>query len=218
MKDRIRSFLVFTSFGYRLATFVILPLLGIWIGHMYCKKYMMPGYLVTAFLLVPIEIMIDHFIFGGICVKDVSHLEYLKCSKRGEWVTRNALLGGMVRVLMTMLMVFVANHISMMILYPDASYGYNVILVPLALLLSSFTVIMLGATIGRFFENVSVYYLIALGGVALETGFLYLIEKHIYMGVIVSVIVSVVVGYFSLEIAMKHIKESYYDKTVKNGD
>lgn len=218
MKDRIRSFLVFTTFGYRLTVFAILPLLGTWIGHAICKKYVMPGYLMTVYLFVPIEIMIDHFIFGGICVKDVTHLEYLKCSKRGEWVTRNALLGGMVRVLLTMFLVFVANHISMQILYPDASYGYSVILVPLTLLLSSFAVIMLGATIGRFFENISVYYLIILGGVVLETGFLFLIEKHIYMGVIVSVILSMVVGYCSLAIAMKHIKESYYDKTVKNGD
>ena len=217
MKDRIRSFLVFTSFGYRLATFAILPLLGIWIGHMYCKKYMMPGYLITAFLLVPIEIMIDHFIFGGICVKDVSHLEYLKCSKRGEWVTRNALTGGMIRILLTMLIVFIGNHISMEVLYPDAGYGFNVVLVPLTLMLFSFAVIMLGATIGRFFETTSVYYLISLGAMILETACMLLLEKNIYLGVFTSLVLAGITGYFSLKIAMRHIKESYYDKTVKDG-
>lgn len=218
MKDRIRSFLVFTTLGYRILAFVVLPLLGILVGHFLTKKLMMPGYLMTAYILVPFEIMIDHFIFGGICMKDVSHLEYLKCSKRGEWITRNALAGGMVRILLTMLFVFIGNHISMEILYPDAVYGFDVVLVPLALMLSSFAVIMLGVTIGRFFETTSIYYLLSIGGAALETGFMFLIEEHLWISVIMSAVLAALTGYFSLEIAMKHIKESYYDKAVENGD
>ena len=217
MKDRIRSFLVFTTLGYRILAFVVVPVLGIWSGHLLAKKLMLPGYLMTAYLLVPIEIMLDHFVFGGICAKGVSHLEYLKCSKKGEWVVHNALVGGMVRILLTMLMVFLGNQISLQILYPDAGYSYNAVLVPIALLLSSFAVIMLGATIGRFFDSMPIYYLLATAGAALETAMMYLVEKHVYLGFALSAVLAVGMGILSEKIGMRHIKESYHDKTVTDG-
>lgn len=214
MKDRIRSFLVFTTLGYRIIAFFVIPAIGIWAGHLFTEAYMMPGYLLTAYLIVPVEIILDHFIFGGVCAKDVSHLEYLKCSKKGEWVTKNALAGGMVRILLTMGIVFLGNHISMQILYPGAAYGYNVVLVPLALLLFSFAAIMLGITVGRFFDILFVYYLLGAAGAAIVAALMFLVEKYVYAGFALSVVLAVVSGISSVKIAMRHIKESYHDKTV----
>jgi len=143
MKDRVRSFLVFTTLGYRIIAFLVIPLIGIWLGHMFAKEFMMPGYLLTAHLLVSVEIMMDHFIFGGICAKDVSHLEYLKSSKRGEWVAESALIGSAARILLTMLVVFVGNQISLFILFPNEEYTFHPVLVPIALLFCAFGVIMI---------------------------------------------------------------------------
>lgn len=217
MKDRVRSFLVFTTLGYRIIAFVVLPVLGIWIGHVLCERLKMPGYFMTAYLLVPVEIMIDHFVFGGICMKDATHLEYLKCSKRGEWVTQNALLGGMMRILGTMLLVFVGNTISMLVLYPKVSLGWEAVIAALTLLLSSFAVITLCASIGRFFETLSVYYVLGMVGTVLEIGYMDLVEEHLFIGLVVAAFAAVIIGYLSLQIAMKHIRESYYDKTVEDG-
>lgn len=217
MKDRVRSFMVFTNLGYRIIAYLAVPVLGIVIGHWVAKNMLIPGYLVTAFLLIVIEMVLDHFIFGGICAKDVTHLEYLKCSPKGERVIRNALIGGMVRSLLTMAVIFIGNQISMNVLYPELEYERYAVLVPLALLLSAFAIMMLGIIVGRFFDSLQVYYLLSIVGTVLEGFMLVLINKYWYVGFILSLVLAVGIGGLSVKIAMKRIKESYYDKTVTDG-
>jgi len=217
MKDRVRSFLVFTTLGYRILAFLVIPVIGILLGHLVTDKLMMPGYLLAAFLLPSAEIMIDHFIFGGICAKDVSHLEYLKCSKRGEWVTENALIGGMVRILLTIAVVFIGNHISLWVLYPNETYTYNVVLVPVALALSTFGVTMLIITVSRFFDMLFIHYVLATAGVISSYFMTELIANNVNAGLGIGAVLAVAGAVISVKIAMWRIKESYHDKTVTDG-
>lgn len=217
MKDRVRSFLVFTTLGYRIIAFLVIPVLGIWFGHLFAKEFMMPGYLLSAYLLVPVEIMIDHFIFGGICAKDVSHLEYLKSSKRGEWVTESALIGGIARILLTMLVVFVGNQISFFILFPNEEYTFHPVLVPIALLLCAFGVIMIFIIVSRFLDMLFAHYVLATGGALLVFKLAELIEQNVNLGLIVGAILAIAGAVVNVKVAMWRIKESYHDKTVADG-
>ena len=217
MKDRVRSFLVFTTLGYRIIAFLVIPVIGIWLGHIFAKEFMMPGYLLTVHLLVSVEIMIDHFIFGGICAKDVSHLEYLKSSKRGEWVTESALIGGMVRILLTMIVVFVGNQISLFILFPNEKYTFHPLWVLVALLLCAYGVTLLFVTVSRFLDMLFAHYVLAIGGALLMFKLAELIEKNVYLGLIVGVILATTGAIANLKVAMWRIKESYHDKTVTDG-
>lgn len=217
MKDRVRSFLVFTTLGYRIIAFGVIPVLGIWFGHLFAKEFQIPGYLLTAYLLVPVEIMIDHFIFGGICAKDVSHLEYLKSSKRGEWVTESALIGGIARILLTMFVVFVGNQISLFILFPNEEYTFHPVLVPIAALLCAFGVIMIFITVSRFVDMLFTHYTLACIGTACIYVLMAVIEMNVSYGLVAGGVLAIAGAVANVKVAMWRIKESYHDKTVADG-
>ena len=51
MKERIKSFFVFTSTGYRILAFLVLPVFGIVLGHLVAFLLAIPGYFVTIYTL-----------------------------------------------------------------------------------------------------------------------------------------------------------------------
>lgn len=218
MKDRIRSFMVFTTPEYRVLAFVIAPVIGIVFGHLVAAFFGIPGYVVTGFLLIPLELILDYLIFGGICAKEVTHLEYLKGSTKGEVIIKRALIGGMIRMLLTMGLIFIGNQISFQILYPEQKLEMNAVVMLATLLLLSYAVMMAGVMIGRFFDSLQVYYVLSLVAMAAE-GLMFIFLSEYRMPAILTAVVLVVgLTTLSVKIALKHVKESYYDKTVTDGD
>ena len=218
MKERIKSFFVFTSTGYRILAFLVLPVFGIVLGHLVAFLLAIPGYFVTIFFLMPLELILDFMVFGGICAKEVSHLEYLKGSARGKWVIKNALVGGMLQTLLILAVVIVGNHISYQILFPAQTVGTDAILIPGALLISAYAVTMGMVIVGRFFDNLNVYYLLAVVAAAVEGSVLQFLVLYRYPTIMISVILAVILSMLSVKIALKTIEESYYDKTVADGN
>lgn len=226
MKDRVKSFLVFTTPGYRILGFGIIPLLGLVIGHLVVVLLEVPGYLATVFLLIPAEIMLDFMMFGGICAKDVSHLEYLKGSLRGIGVIKNALVGGMVRTLLVLGVVLVGNQISFKILFPMRQMETGVGLNGIKLYLSAYVVILATVMVGRFFDSININYMLAMVAEAAEIMVASAMEEifsrslpaYRVMVMILLSLFAVGLSVISVKIVLKTVKESYYDKTVADGD
>ncbi len=218
MRDRIKSFFVFTSTGYRILAFLVLPVFGIALGHMVAFLLAIPGYFVTIFFIMPLELILDYMVFGGICAKEVSHLEYLKGSVRGEWVMKNALVGGMIQMLLVLAVVMLGNHISYQMLFPAQVVGMDAILIPAALLISAYAVTMGMVIVGRFFDSLNVYYILAVVAAALEGSVLQFLVLYRYPTIVISVMLAVILSIVSVKIALKKIEESYYDKTVADGN
>lgn len=226
MRDRVRSLMVFTTLGYRLLAFVGLPVLCIVIGYLTAAKLAIlsiPGYFVSAFLLVFFELMLDFMVFGGICAKDVSHLDYLKGSRRGELVIRRALTGNIVRMLVSGAVVFGVNLITYQIWGPeqgvvDLLAGWRHMELMAVLLFSACSIAIGLSVIGRFSEGLQLYYILSVVASFLEAGVLLLMVKwNLHVLLVVSVLLLVAMSVLNVQIAMRKIKESYYDKTVTDG-
>lgn len=101
MKRFLKSYLVFTSWIYRIVMFLIMPIVVIavvlYIGGAFgnFSSYRgAPGAtvcIVVMLLLPMVEIISDNWMFGGIQSKDVEQLDYLKTSGVGMRVLRRAL-------------------------------------------------------------------------------------------------------------------------------
>ena len=90
MGKKMKSYLVFTSPGYRIWTLLIFPVLlffSSWIASDW-GMYLMGSFFVF------VEILSDYWIFGGICNRQ---MEYLKTSFCGFSVLRDALAGDLIR-------------------------------------------------------------------------------------------------------------------------
>lgn len=217
MKERIKSFLVFTSAAYRVIAFAAVPVFGILFGCLVAALIGLPGYFVTVFLMISIELGLDYMIFGGICAKEVEHLEYVKCSPKGERVVRYALIGGVIRTFVTLVVVFVGNAVSARLLNLEP-VGEKETAILIFLLFSSFAVIHLTELAGRFMDSFSIYNLLMCAAMLAEALWVWFLGRQLYIGIAVSVLAAAGAGAGSVYTAMRHIKESYYDKTVTDGN
>ena len=107
MKKICRSYFVFTSLLYRIFGLVVLPA-GIPVlmelvyrtGEEYFKEALFFGYIVV------FEVFADYWLFGGVCEKGMHGLEYMKTSRNGEAVLKQALTGDCLRRGIYLLIVF----------------------------------------------------------------------------------------------------------------
>lgn len=102
MKKIIRSYLAFTSKGYRIAAVICLPLAFLILRVILTLLADDPDLYIFLFSedcmsIILLELMADRWIFGGICGKDSPRIEYLRTSGRGEQAIRNALIGDLLR-------------------------------------------------------------------------------------------------------------------------
>lgn len=97
MKKKIKSYLVFTSTGYRIWGLGVIPALlfaaTCFIFSNIVRVNSMGLYIGGYFILF-YEILSDYWLFGGICSRQT---EYLKTSLQGVSVLRGALIGDLLR-------------------------------------------------------------------------------------------------------------------------
>ena len=105
MKHRIKSYLVFTSFIYRICMFLAVPVIVTGIALWSVGRFGNAAMIFAAVLLPMVEIISDTWLFGGIQTKDMDKLDYLKTSHRGMEILRNALSMDMARNLLTAIVV-----------------------------------------------------------------------------------------------------------------
>lgn len=98
MKETLKSYLVFTSLGYRIWALIIIPLIFAGLAELLLGYDELAG-AVTGICccIVMIEIMTDYWLYGGICVKNTRSMEYLKTSVKGKVVLQKGLIMDLVR-------------------------------------------------------------------------------------------------------------------------
>lgn len=97
MKKRIKSYLVFTSFLYKIAVFLLIPVLITGISLYTETRAGLTGVFLAAVLLPAAEVLSDYWLFGGLQTNDPVKMDYLKTSCRGMWVMGNALSMDLIR-------------------------------------------------------------------------------------------------------------------------
>lgn len=215
MKERMKSYLVFSGFGYKLLVFMIVPVLLILLGTLVSILFDFPGYLLAIYLLPAIEIALDAFVFEGISSKAMIHLEYLKTSKRGITLMKNALQGGMIRILVTNAIILAANYL---LYHGRCGDIWNVkrFVTLLWFMVFMYVIIMGMIVIARCFASTQVNCYLGAASIILEL-FSVILMKNLMASFVALLIVAVMISIFSVKIVEKRIKESYYDKTVTDG-
>lgn len=212
---RIKSYLVFTSLGYRLILYLAVPLfiVGIYgwavsqtVGGSY-RSYIAP---VTAILII-VEIMADHWFLGGIQEKGAEKLDYLKTSSRGMEAMKSALILDLGRRFLEILAILGLCCLTARFLGRDVPEPVTVLVLPV---LEAYGLSVTGTIITRFGSylqnNLAVSYAAATIG-AICWG---LAATNVLPAVLLCLIMgflSVASSVLAVKIAMTRVKEGYYD-------
>lgn len=103
MKKKIKSYLVFTSFWYRICVFFLMPAALTGIGACAGSRFGQFGVLGAAMLLTIGEVLSDYWLFPGLMAKEAEKLEVLKISAMGMGILKHALILDLLRKLLTVL-------------------------------------------------------------------------------------------------------------------
>lgn len=168
MRKAIKSYLAFTSPLYKIVMFLVEPLF-FWGVSLYCAvRYEAGGGLVWGIelmlmnFLLYYEILSDYCLFGGICVKGKSRLEYLKTALGGNRMLRDGIVVNFLRRFVMVMGTFAiwtcvggdwGNLQTGMVLY--------FIITNLQTGLAFFFIVTLGVVIGRFLDGMYLQLLIA---------------------------------------------------------
>lgn len=226
MRNRIKSYLVFTGFWYRLAVFLLAPLaligLGLWIERMVWGGRMATGVIIAAVLLPIVEIVSDNWLFGGIQTKDSMRLEYLKTSGRGMDILRAALWMDLLRKFLSALGIMALCRLAgtWLAAAEGADYGFGMmdwgleagVLLYFALL--SYFVSTLGTFLSRFGDMLWINLLAGYGAAFVMLFGLILLNLAdiIFIIDIICAIFGILISVVTVRTAMKRVERSYYDK------
>lgn len=217
MKKIWKSYGVFTPTAYKIFGLAVIPciILGLIELFVYANLFS-AGISVILFFVYVVwyEVLVDYWIFGGICEKSTRSMEYLKTSLRGESTLAAGMTGDCIRRGVYMLVP------GFLLLVQKGSWRYL-----LALLIAEF-VICLTLVIIRHW-NYGVKMQLAIGGVS---GIIYAIlygscsylmdcagkrDLILKIMVVIFVIANVIINVFIVKHTVKCLRGSYYEKENK---
>lgn len=170
---RIRAYLLFTSWRYRLGIFWGLPtavLAGGLLWHRFLPVYVF-GYLMITWMIFA-ETIADRGIFNGIQSKRGYKLDFLKASPVGPVMLFQGLSGDLARRLLTA-MVCIGIGWAIRVLDTEGGWaGY------LGMVLTVYFSEILGLFLSRFTRSIILFILAAYGGIAVGN-ILYVLLGHI---------------------------------------
>ncbi|MBE5962096.1 MAG: hypothetical protein E7256_12085 [Lachnospiraceae bacterium] len=205
---KIKSYLVFTSFLYRLMMFglIHLILLGLMIVFPF-RPY------TQAVFVVFFEIMSDNWLFGGICSKDAQSMNYLKSSKKGMQVLKDGLVVNLARCLLNSSLWICIGFFYTKSQNPEAFTltTWQTVCFLGASILFTYSLCVAGITISRFFSNYWINMLISYAAMILLVLAMLFSLDATYL-VFIALVLAILVSILSLRIVLKKMKESYYDK------
>lgn len=211
MKQKIKGYLVFTSLGYRVGVFILMPLALVGIQVLFSGQAGGSGPLVV--LLLPLlEIMADNWFLGGIQEKNAENLDYLKTSFKGMKVMRSTLIMDLSRRLMTAVVVFgICFLMNRFLFNMDSQVGADLILP----VLMSYSLSVLGTLITRFqsylWVSMVVGYIAAIIGAIFFILVMFGVMKVLVINIVFAVL-AVVFSILAVKIAMARVEGGYYDK------
>ncbi len=213
MKKSLSCYLIFTPGIYRWAMFLIIPILLLGLEGMVLHVDYAILQLIMAMVLLSAEVIMDSWVFGGIAMKSGIQMEFLKTSMRGMNVLQKALSVNLIRQLVESALLFIIGgllyglHNGWDFMAEGRVVGY------VNLLLAEYSCILVSLLITRFFDglmlNAGVVYFVSL----LLALIWYLSRIASYVMLLVLVLLSVVLSVVSVQIVMKRVRKSFYDKT-----
>lgn len=216
MRDRVRSYLVFTSLLYRIIMFILVPAaligIGIAVGNIFGtgQEMLLVVGVVVGVSLTMVEIISDTWLFGGIQKKREVNLEYLKTSDRGKKVLQNALIVELVRKFL-MAVCITGISIAILICLKRTELG-GVVISLLYLVLISYFFSVLGTFIARFWDMLWINVLTCyLTGIVQALCLLVPVWSSI-AAVAVLAVLCVSISVAAVKMPLRRMEGSYYDQ------
>lgn len=211
MKQSIKGYLVFTSLGYRLAVFILMPLALVGL-HVLSASEVGGSGPINMLLLLMLEIVCDNWFLGGIQEKNAENLDYLKTSSRGMKVMRSVLVMDFARRFMTAVTVLGICFMLDKFLFQTNSQIEADLIFPV---LVSYSLSVLGTLITRFqsyfWVNMVAGYVAAIIGAVLFILVMFGVIEVFVTNIIFGVL-AVIFSILGVKIAMARVEGGYYDK------
>lgn len=212
MRQKIKSYLVFTSRGYRLVMFALVPLLLAALQAFFLKKMEGSAIPLIIMFLTAAEIMGDNWFLGGIQEKNAEKIDYLKTSGRGMKVMENALIMDFVRRFLTAAAIFgICDLLSRLLGGADEFRGLGIWLFSV---LTSYSLSALGTLFARFgsylWINILISYFAAAVGIVCCLLLMFDVSPWIFSGLLA--VLGAGISVLAVKIAMRKVKGGYYDK------
>lgn len=215
MRWKIKSYLVFTSFRYRIWVFGILPALLIGLQFLPIGEWAAMRNIATVMVLIMIEAVADYWYLGGIQDKDVEKIDYLKTSPRGMDVMRNALRFDLVRRLLAAAAVLGVSELVGWVGRERNVLGGGGIWLLLTLI--CYTLSVTATLIARFNSYLWINYLTGYVGMIIALIFYFILcvwtaRELMIILTVVFLALAVGISFLAVRVAMKKVEGSYYDK------
>ena len=215
MRWKINSYLVFTSFRYRIWVFGALPVLLTGLQFLQIGEWNVMRNIATVMALIMIETVADNWYLGGIQDKDAEAIDYLKTSPKGMGVVRNALRFDLVRKVLAAAAVLGVSEL--------VGRGGGEQHVPhgaamwLLLTLICYTLSVTATLIARFNSYLWINYLTGYIGMIIALIFYFILCVWTAWEVLivltaVFLTLAVSISFLTVRVAMKKVEGSYYDK------
>ena len=214
MMRKIKCYLVFTPFLCRLILFAVVPIaliaLQIIMASRQTWDMAMSLNMTIAFVLLEVEVFLDHWTFGAISAREGMQLTYLRTSMRGMKVLKSALGVNLIRQLLTGIVPMLLGFWCR--LRMGDRFAVACAAGSMAYLLMGYVFTVMASTIARFFDGMMLNLGIAM------IAFLIMIWAGLTVlaaptGVLVVLVpLAVLVSIISVGIAANRMKEGYYDR------
>lgn len=218
VKRCVKSYLAFTSLIYKLAIFVVMPIVMVLIS------LGLDGYnnWVVMLCLPVYEIISDNWLFGGIQSKDAEKLDYMKTSGAGMQVIRTALRMDLLRKFLSAAGITVITYITLWLMrfthlmacrFFCENWGELLYAALVSWLCSA-----LGTVLSRYGSTVWINTMIAyLMVVFILLIFIIALPRAVGYDMvlpcnIIIVIFGALISIIAVKTAMKKVEGSYYDK------
>lgn len=209
---RIKSYLVFTSLGYRLILYLAVPLAAAGISLGCIKVFGAYDASFLVHLLILAEVLADHWFLSGIQEKNAEKLDYLKTSARGMEVMKSALVLDLARRFLELLLILVLCGLLSLLLGTGAPGILEGIVLPV---LTIYVTSVIATVLARFGSTLQINFLAAYLAAVIGSVCYFPVAFHILPAALfcpVLAFLSLVVSVLAVKVAMKKVKEGYYDK------
>lgn len=214
MIRKIKCYLVFTPFWYRLILFLIMPLVLIALQAAMAQRQTwnmaVSLNLTIALVLLEVEVFLDYWAFGAISTREGMQLTYLRTSPRGIKLLKTALGVNLVRQLFAGLIPMLLGFVCR--LQMGEGFVSEYAAGSLAYILLGYIFLVTASTIARFFDGMMLN--LAIASIALTIMMLVGIFMLSALPGMLAILVplAVLASIASVGIAVYRVKEGYYDR------
>lgn len=223
MRKTLKSYLVFTSFFYKLVLFLALPIgmMGVvfWAGaHTYEA-----GLMLMALLWPMAETISDSWLFGGLQTKDTEKLDCLKASGNGRRILRDALIMDLIRKFLSILIMMGICLIGIGVIRQIAGDGAvtgtleiksEEIWLFIELMALSYFCSVLGTFLSRYGSMLWVSMMVGYGMMLLEIGCIMLAGAwgNGMIPALLFAALGILVSILTVRTGISKLDQSFYDK------